>query len=278
MQEELLESAVCKCFSMLLPDLAEAGYQLHARQVTMINGRIDILLRRPSDGHSCIIELKAGSPPMPAVKDQILRYANAWQASFNEANPPRLMVISTTVPEATRSELRKFGIESRSISKEQVLEALVKETGPNKVPRAVLVPKDDIERIRDLLSNHEALMVPPGMVFAAPWDQLKICLALVSAGAIHKPLWRNDIGVRIYEQDPGCAVLYLPDTRYAKAPLHLNPRRSSWRPDVFDAMKPFIKYLKRDNKGPGKESQNFDHYMVQNWDGLASAIGLGNQG
>lgn len=276
MREEDLEGAICKCFEALLPDLVNEGYALESRQVTIINGRIDLLLRREADGHFCIIELKAGSPPMPATKQQILRYAAAWRASFSSGAPPRLIVIGTSLSEKKKLELRDAGIDGRSITEAQVQKALDSSTDPISVPRGILIPKEGIERIREIISDHEALLVPPGIKLEAPWDQLKICLALVSAGAIHKPRWRKDIGVRIYEQEPGCAVLYLPNTRYSKAPLHLNPTRSSWRQDIFERMEPFIQYVKKDNKGLGNEKQNFYHYKVLNWNGLAEALGLEN--
>jgi hypothetical protein len=37
---------------------------------------------------------------------------------------------------------------------------------------------------------------------------------------------------------------------------------------------PYIDRTDADNKGPGKERHNFDHYRVRDWDGFAAALGL----
>jgi len=70
MTEGELESALCRAFSVMLPDLYAEGYRIESQQAILLGRRIDLFLRKPN-GSSCIIELKAGSPPMPHVRDQI---------------------------------------------------------------------------------------------------------------------------------------------------------------------------------------------------------------
>jgi hypothetical protein len=60
--------------------------------------RLDILLEG-AGGRACIIELKAGAPPMPHVRDQILDYAECWAASYPRAPKPRLFVIGNSIPD-----------------------------------------------------------------------------------------------------------------------------------------------------------------------------------
>ena len=98
-------------------------------------------------------------------------------------------------------------------------------------------------------------------------------LALVKRGEKHKDLWMKNPYVQLYEQRPNCAVLYGPRVAVTKhAPLHLNPRRSSWNEAVFQYMKASLAYVSTDNKGPGKERQNFDSYCIKDWDNFADAL------
>lgn len=272
MQERMLEEAICRHFKEMLPDLAELGYVVRAQQAMIHKRRIDVLLRRPSDGHHCIIELKAENPPLPDTRDQILDYARCWVASFPEEKPPRLIVIGTKLSEPVRKDLASWNIESRAISMGEIQRILEINSDCN-VPKGLVIDVPDTDRIRELLSDKSLLMVPEGMVLARPWDNHKVFLALAQRGEVHKELWLKDICVHLYGPRPGCAVLYLPTTRYFRAPLHLNPhRKCSWRQDIFERLIPYIEYSHSDRKK--SQSCNYDHYRVLNWDGMAKAVGL----
>ena len=114
MLEGELEAAICKAFPLLLPDLYQEGYRIKSSQAILLGRRIDLLLQT-ADGHPCIIELKAGAPPMPDVRDQILDYADCWRMSYPKQTALRLMVVSTSIPMTTECELANFGVESRAI-------------------------------------------------------------------------------------------------------------------------------------------------------------------
>ncbi|MEE2751692.1 MAG: hypothetical protein VX519_09695, partial [Myxococcota bacterium] len=80
---------------------------------------------------------------------------------------------------------------------------------------------------------------------------------------------------QLHSQATNCAVLYGPEVRaYSSAPLHLNPRARSWNVGLLEQVGPHIQYVQTDNKGPGRDASNFDHYRVLDWDGLAGALGL----
>jgi hypothetical protein len=274
MLEGELEMAICRSYGSLLPALAAEGYELVACQPVLLGRRLDLLLRRRSDGRHCIIELKSGAPPMPGVRVQILDYAKCWRLSYPDEPPPRLIVIGTSLPERTRQELSDHGIESQAITVKQVLDALIQANPCETVSKGLQLEPDDTARVRHLLSDFEAVMIPEGMVLGPPWDNRKVCLALAKRGETHKDLWKKDLCVQLYPQRPGCAVLYWPTTKYADAPLHLNPRRSSWQPSVFESIAPYVKFARSDRKGRGRENSNFDHYRVTDWDGIAQALGL----
>ena len=106
------------------------------------------------------------------------------------------------------------------------------------------------------------------------WTHHKVFRALVESGMRRKDPWRKDPYVVLYDQKPNCAVLYAPNARYGEAPLHVNPQRDSWDSKVWDRIRPFVEYKRSDNKGPGKEKQNHDHYRVANWAGFANALRL----
>jgi hypothetical protein len=74
----------------------------------------------------------------------------------------------------------------------------------------------------------------------------------------------NDRYVTLYPQETNCAILYAPDSSAASAPLHSNPSRPDWQQDVFDRLAGAVEWMCRDNKGPGKDVQNFNHYRVVN--------------
>lgn len=270
-----LEEALCRCFERLLPNLARAGYELEAQQAVRLGRRLDLLLRGPHR-QACIVELKQGVPPMPDVRDQVLDYAQCWRASFPNEPKPRLLVIGTRMPERVRDELANFGIEGRAITESAVLEALQARETRSDVIKGLKLQPDDTAKVRHLLSDFDAIKAPESLLLRAPWTHEKVFLALVQRGERHKDLWKKDIYVQLYPQRPNCAVLYGPSVgKYARAPLHLNPRQvQAWRGHIFRRMKLAIRYIGRSNKGPGKETSNFDYYAVMDWDGLAAALGL----
>lgn len=274
MLEGELESAICAKYEVLLPDLAREGYLLLSRQAILHGRRLDLLLQRPSDGHHCIVELKSGSPPMPMVRDQILDYARCWRVSYPNDAPPRLIVIGTSMPETTRKELANLGIEARAINATEVIAAFEQGLPRQNVQSGLMLATAETAKVRELLSDHELLMIPDGMILAPPWDNLKVCLALAKRGENHKDLWKKNVSVHLYEQKPGCAVLYLPTTVYWRAPLHLNRRRSSWRPEVFRRIERYVRFSHSDNKGKGREGSNFEHYVVEDWNGFAEGLGF----
>jgi len=275
MLELELENAILRAYPHLLPDLYADGYRIKSSQAVLLGRRLDILLEA-ADGRTCIIELKAGAPPMPHVRDQILDYAECWAASYPRAPKPRLFAIGNSIPEHTQQELLNFGIESRAISMQQVLNAL-EISGPriSSIAGLKLIP-DDLSKVRYLLSDHGAVEVPEGLTFQDPWNHEKLFLGLVVAKKQkHKELWMKSIYVQLYPQKPNCAVLYGPKVKTdTRAPLCLNPQVSSWDEAVFKRISPFIEFVRGENKGPGRERSNFDHYRVKDWDGLASALGL----
>lgn len=106
------------------------------------------------------------------------------------------------------------------------------------------------------------------------WSHDTVYRALVDQGE-HEQVLQRERYVQIYEQQPNCAVLYAPGgARSATAPLHMNETRGSFRREVFERISPAIELVRRDNKGLGKESQNFDWYRVGDWDRFAKALGL----
>ena len=105
------------------------------------------------------------------------------------------------------------------------------------------------------------------------WTHETIYQALIDRGERVKPS-ANDRYVTLYPQDTNCAILYAPDSSAANAPLHTNASRPDWRQEVFDRLVGAVEWVRRDNKGPGKNEQNFDHYRVVNWNDFATAIGL----
>ena len=277
MLEGELESAICKAYSILLPDLHAAGFRIKSQQAILLGRRIDLLLEA-EDGSVCIIELKAGAPPMPHVRDQILDYKACWAKSYPNSKQPRLLVIGNSIPDATKAELANFGVESRAISLSEVSGALRRCEDKNEVVSGLkLAPDDDLATVRHLLSDYDAVAIPDGMIFRQPWSHEKVFLALVHRGEKHKELWKKNICVHVYTRRPGCAVLYGPRVENTKAaPLHLNPRRSTWDKTAFRRMKSYIDLVTSDHKGPGRENSNFDHYRIKpdKWDDFADAIGL----
>ena len=274
MLELELETAICRCPERLLSTLYAEGYRLEAQQVVLLLRRIDLLLRHES-GSACIVELKAGRPPMPDTLYQVLDYGECYNAAFPNEPAPKLVVASTQMPESTAKTCANFGVETLEISESQVREAL--EAEGTQIPKGVkLSPAaTDSDHVRMLLSDRSQIEVPENLKIQAPWTHQKVFLALVSRGQKHKDLWKKDIYVQLHSQDVNCAVLYGPGVRkYARAPLHLNPRARSWKAGLLDEIGEHIEFVQSDNKGPGREKSNFDHYRVMDWDGLANTLGL----
>lgn len=277
MLEGELEAAICRAFPLLLPDLHASGYRIKSQQAILLGRRIDLLLET-EDGSACIIELKAGAPPMPHVRDQILDYEECWTLSYPKLARPRLIVIANTIPEATKSELANFGVESRSITQTVVLAALERCQQDCSVVTGLKLIPDDLTKVRHLLSDYAEVTVPDGLVFQPPWSHKKAFLSLVvEQKQKHKDLWKKNIYVQVYPQRPNCAVLYGPKVKSTESgPLHLNPQMASWDEEAFKRMNPFIDYVQRDNKGPGRERSNFNWYRINDWNGFATALNLGS--
>jgi hypothetical protein len=277
MLEGELEEAICRTFPLLLPDLHKSGFRIRSQQAILLGRRIDLLLDTP-DGKICIIELKAGAPPMPHVRDQILDYEECWTISYPTSARPRLMVIGNAIPETTKSELANFGVESRAITQAQVLAALEQCQTHDQVTSGLKLIPDDLSKVRHLLSDYDSVTVPDGLVLGPPWNHNKVFLGLVKRREKHKDLWKKNIYVQVYgPQQTNCAVLYGPKAASTKSgPLHLNPRRASWDKSKFEAMKPFIEFVQSDNKGSDRDRDNFDWYRIKanKWDEFAEAVGL----
>lgn len=270
-----LEEALCRCYPLLLADLAAAGFKIEGQQAVLLGRRLDMVLRGPS-GQACIIELKRGLPPMPDVRDQVLDYAQCWKASFPAEVPPRLLVIGTVMNDRVRDELANFGVEARSISEGAVLAALTTGSRDSRVAKGLHLQPTDTAKVRHLLSDFDVVRVPSELLLRAPWTHEKVFLALVKRGERHKDLWKKNIYVELYPQKPNCAVLYGPRVKqYSRAPLHLNPRRkAAWQEHVFAVMEPAIRFVQSDNKGVDKAASNFDHYDVTDWNAVAAALKL----
>ena len=184
------------------------------------------------------------------------------------------MLISNRINDKTRREFEKRDIQAREICDEEVMNALKMVNQPSQVAQGLHMEGENVMEIRRMLSDFNIVTIPPDVQLASPWDQTKVFLGLVKRGEKHKDLWMKDIYVQLYPQLANAAVLYRIGRHYDRAPLHLNPRSRGWCEEVYEKMKPFIQFVQRDNKGPGRESMNFDHYRVLDWDGLAGALGL----
>jgi hypothetical protein len=130
----------------------------------------------------------------------------------------------------------------------------------------------DAERVA---KAEEAARSEKGRTRLEAWNHERVFLALEKRGEKIKDSSKKDIYVQLYKQDTNSALLYRQDSRYEGRPLHLNRHRSaSWNENLFRKIEPYIDWVSRDNKGPGKEKQNWDHYRVRDWDGFAAALGL----
>ena len=267
MREFELETAIGRAYPALLPDLAKEGYRVVSLQAVLFMRRIDIVLQKEND-EVCLIELKVGAPPYPAVRDQILDYGRVWKTAFSLAKRPRLIVISNRIPATTQTELAKYGIESRVINNKEVLAALRK-VGDLPPIGVNFTAEDVTEEIRRLLSDFSAVAVPDGLLFGPPWTHEKVFYALVKRGERHKSLWLKNTYVTLYAQEKNCAVLYRHGASYGQGPLHLRPDSTFWKSAVFEWIAPFIEFKVREKKPAG-----FDEYIVRDWDGLADALDL----
>jgi hypothetical protein len=102
------------------------------------------------------------------------------------------------------------------------------------------------------------------------WNHETVYQALVARGERVKES-PSERYVALYPQEPLCAILYAPDS-FSSAPLQTNKSRPDWNPELFHRMSAGLEWTSRDNKGPGKEAQNFDHYRVLDWDHVAAAL------
>ena len=108
-----------------------------------------------------------------------------------------------------------------------------------------------------------------------PWTHETVYRALVDRDPKREHRLQSERYAELYQQQPNSAVLYAPGGKRTKsAPLHINETRNGFRPDVLEGISPAIEFVRRDNKGLGKDSQNFDWYRVVDWDRLAKALGL----
>lgn len=274
-----LECAVFARFDLVLPELHEKGYAIE-RQVLLagVSRRMDIVLRRPD--HAWIVELKQGSPNVQDVCDQILDYERCWKAAF-PATPVSLMVISNSASDEKIRALADRNIHFRAVPVPRILEILSEGVSTELLGRCTRLATDDEGRIRFLLSNFAHTTVPSGMRFGAPWSHESVFYALIRDGLPHKDPWRKNIYVKLFRHTPNCAVLYHPEwdgKHKDRSPLHLNPRSKSWPEDGWLVRSLLesrtIEFSNTDRKGRGRDSHNFEHYRVNDWDKFASALGL----
>jgi hypothetical protein len=102
------------------------------------------------------------------------------------------------------------------------------------------------------------------------WSHSRLFSALVDRGYRTKDrLLLPPYYVAIYPQTINAAILY---DETVKDPLHINHSRVNEA--FWQQIRPHVTHVRSDNKGHGREGQNFDHYRVDDWDGLAKALGL----
>jgi len=106
------------------------------------------------------------------------------------------------------------------------------------------------------------------------WTHETVYQALIDRGERVKKS-PNDQYVTLYRQETNCALLYAPNSSAQATPLHINKSRSEWRPELLEQFGSAVEWVRADNKGPGKDAQNFDHYRVVDWDQFAKALRLG---
>jgi hypothetical protein len=237
---------------------------------------MDIVLSR--EDHAWIIELKRGSPNVADTVNQIHDYRRCWNAAYPQV-PVSLMVISTGASEQKIQAFAEQEILYRAIPESKVLEVLSAGQSTELLGHCNRLATDNEERIRFLLSNFAHTSVPESMRFGAPWSHDSVFYALIRDGNEHKRPWLKNIYVKLFEHKPNCAVLYHSEAVTKDgAPLHINPRAKSW-PDngwLLDRLigDGAIEYFTTDRKGPGRETGNFDHYRILDWDKFAQILDL----
>lgn len=265
------ESAICRCFPLLLPDLAAEGYTIEVRQAPLLSRRLDLFLRR-GPRECMIVELKVGSPPAQELIAQVLDYQKCYTVSHPEQHL-QMMVISTRIADETRRRLSENGIQAREIREEEVLEAL--QTGlPLSAVRSGVSLNDNqrVEEIRRILTDESFIRVPKGLAFSTPWNQFKAFLALaVRRKQKHKDLWKKNPYVQLYPQSVNAALLYHVSVKSAsRAPIHINKNSAGWREDYWAKIEHCVTYVDRDRGKPTV----FDHYRVDDWDEFAKVLNL----
>jgi hypothetical protein len=268
-QENEFESAICKCFPLLLPDLATAGYSIESRQAILHGRRLDLVLRRNATD-LIVAELKVGSPAADDLIAQVLDYEKCFKLTKPDQQL-QLMVISTRITDQIRRRLEKHGIQARKISEEEVLQALrCALPEPTVLAGIHLDETERVVEIRRLLTDKDILHIPEGLDFSPPWNQFKAFLALaVRQKQKHKDLWKKNPYVQLYPQAVNAALLYHVSVKSAsRAPIHINRKSKGWREDYWKKIEHCVTYVHRDI---GKQTV-FDHYRVDDWDEFASAL------
>jgi hypothetical protein len=77
--------------------------------------------------------------------------------------------------------------------------------------------------------------------------------------------------VRLYEQEPSCAVLFAPQEG-ASCPIRLYPDRQSWRDDIYQAILPAIEAMRLEQRDDPKQS--FICCSVRDWNQFARLLRL----
>lgn len=274
-----LECALVARFALVLPHLHKLGYILK-RQVQMhgISRRLDIVLELPDRSQAWIIELKRGSPNVADTTAQILDYQRCWEAAYPDI-PVKLMVISTGASNEKIAAFKKNGIAYRAITTARIKESLSEGISKELLGYCNKMTTNDVQWIRTRLSNFEHTTVPESMRFGSPWSHRSVFYALIRDKHQLKSAWLKNIYVKLIRGAPNCVVLYHPEAaRKDDAPLHVNERARSWPTDgwLLDKLRAAntIKRVSRDNKGPGRERHEFDHYKVLDWDQFATALEL----
>jgi len=99
------------------------------------------------------------------------------------------------------------------------------------------------------------------------WDHCRVFIALVSKGMPTKSVNRKGpFYVKLYAHEPNAALLY--DLNCPSAPVHIHERHID--PDVWMRIKPHLRKTSKD-----RDPRGFEYYSVEDWNGLATSLGLG---
>jgi hypothetical protein len=102
------------------------------------------------------------------------------------------------------------------------------------------------------------------------WNHSKVFRSLIERGDRQKDsALKPPYYVTLYPQSTNAALMY--DESVA-APVHINEYRVNLR--FWAEIKPFLELISVDSKGAGRESQNFGHYRVSDWNAFAKILGL----